>query len=76
MWGETVEHTRRLKAVKEKIKRQGEIFEHQMSIYRADLSPIQVALMMLFAERNKLRNELSFSEGFEAAIPRKRLKAD
>lgn len=76
MWGETVGHIRRLKAAKEKIKRQGEIFEHQMGIYRADLSPIQVALLMLFAEKNKLRRQLSFSEDFETPIPRKRLKAD
>jgi hypothetical protein len=47
-----------------------------MGIFRAGVSPIQVALMMLFAERNKLRKELSFSEEFENSSPRKRQKAD
>jgi hypothetical protein len=33
-----------------------------MAALREDMTPIQVAIMTLFAEKNKLRREFAFSE--------------
>jgi hypothetical protein len=47
----------------------------KLGLFREDMTPIQCAMMTLFAERNKLRREFMFSAVFEEGEqPLKRVK--
>ena len=52
---ETLSFIRRLKNVKEEIKKQEEIFEDKIFEFREAMTPIQSSRIVVFGEKNKLR---------------------
>lgn len=54
---DTVRYIQRLKAIKEELKKQEEQFERTINDIREDMSPVQSAKLIVFGEKNKLRQQ-------------------
>jgi hypothetical protein len=66
----------RLLQANQALKRQEEKFERKLGDFREDMSAIQVAKMLLFAEKNKLRKEFALCTDPEEPRMGKRVKME
>jgi len=74
---ESIECIRRLRVIRDEMKKQEEVFERGISEFRCDLDPVQSALITVFGEKNKLRREFSMGDELSCEEPpQKRVKPD
>lgn len=52
---EALSFIRRLRTIKEEMKKQEEIFEQKMSEFRLEITAVQSGRIIVFGEKNKLR---------------------